>query len=136
MPQTKPSQTKASTPAPVTEAGRAPAAGVTGAGTRLRDIDRLIDEIDSVLEENASEFVKGYVQRGGESPRPVDTSGGSPRRADAPPPGRPRRGDLRRAIPASRSRAKRAPVSAPPPADEAIPGRGRGDRPRRDGRLR
>lgn len=66
MPQTtKPSPTKASAPAPVTEAGRAPA-GVTGAGTRLRDIDRLIDEIDSVLEENASEFVKGYVQRGGE----------------------------------------------------------------------
>ena len=26
----------------------------------------LLDEIDDVLEENAEEFVKGYVQRGGE----------------------------------------------------------------------
>jgi prokaryotic ubiquitin-like protein Pup len=26
----------------------------------------LIDEIDEVLEENAEEFVKNYVQRGGE----------------------------------------------------------------------
>ena len=30
------------------------------------DIDQLIDEIDEVLEENASEFVKNYVQKGGE----------------------------------------------------------------------
>ena len=30
------------------------------------DIDQLVDEIDEVLEENASEFVKNYVQKGGE----------------------------------------------------------------------
>ncbi len=30
------------------------------------DMDSLLDEIDSVLEENAEEFVKNYVQRGGE----------------------------------------------------------------------
>jgi ubiquitin-like protein Pup len=30
------------------------------------DMDSLMDEIDSVLEENAEEFVKNYVQRGGE----------------------------------------------------------------------
>ena len=30
------------------------------------DVDDLLDEIDSVLEENAEEFVKGYVQKGGE----------------------------------------------------------------------
>lgn len=30
------------------------------------DLDALLDEVDSVLEENAEEFVKGYVQRGGE----------------------------------------------------------------------
>ncbi len=30
------------------------------------DMDALIDEIDEVLEENAEEFVKNYVQRGGE----------------------------------------------------------------------
>ncbi len=30
------------------------------------DIDKLLDEIDDILEENADEFVKSYVQRGGE----------------------------------------------------------------------
>ncbi|HEX7786444.1 MAG TPA: ubiquitin-like protein Pup [Methylomirabilota bacterium] len=29
-------------------------------------MDDLLDEIDDVLEENAEEFVKGYVQRGGQ----------------------------------------------------------------------
>jgi ubiquitin-like protein Pup len=30
------------------------------------NIDKLLDEIDEVLEENAEEFVKNYVQKGGE----------------------------------------------------------------------
>lgn len=30
------------------------------------ELDKLLDEIDEVLEENAEEFVKSYVQRGGE----------------------------------------------------------------------
>ncbi len=30
------------------------------------EMDTLVDEIDAVLEENAEEFVKNYVQRGGE----------------------------------------------------------------------
>lgn len=30
------------------------------------DLDRLLEEIDAVLEENAEEFVRGYVQQGGE----------------------------------------------------------------------
>ena len=30
------------------------------------EMDALVDEIDDVLEENAEEFVKNYVQRGGE----------------------------------------------------------------------
>ena len=30
------------------------------------DIDSLLDEIDGLLEENAEEFVKGYVQKGGQ----------------------------------------------------------------------
>ena len=30
------------------------------------DMDDLLDEIDAVLEENAEEFVKAYVQRGGQ----------------------------------------------------------------------
>ena len=36
-------------------------------GKELHDeMDALVDEIDAVLEENAEEFVKNYVQRGGE----------------------------------------------------------------------
>lgn len=30
------------------------------------DVDSLLDEIDDVLEENAEEFVRSYVQKGGE----------------------------------------------------------------------
>jgi ubiquitin-like protein Pup len=30
------------------------------------DVDSLLDEIDDVLEENAEEFVKGYIQKGGQ----------------------------------------------------------------------
>lgn len=30
------------------------------------DTDKLIDEIDDILEKNSEEFVKSYVQRGGE----------------------------------------------------------------------
>jgi ubiquitin-like protein Pup len=30
------------------------------------DIDELLDEIDTVLEDNAEEFIKSYVQKGGE----------------------------------------------------------------------
>jgi ubiquitin-like protein Pup len=30
------------------------------------ELDELLDEVDAVLEENAEEFVKGYVQKGGE----------------------------------------------------------------------
>ena len=44
-----------------------PAADLSAKGEKLRDdMDALIDEIDEVLEENAEEFVKNYVQRGGE----------------------------------------------------------------------
>jgi len=36
-------------------------------GEELKEeMDSLLDEIDAVLEENAEEFVKNYVQRGGE----------------------------------------------------------------------
>lgn len=30
------------------------------------DIDAILDEIDDVLEQNAEEFVKGFVQKGGQ----------------------------------------------------------------------
>jgi ubiquitin-like protein Pup len=32
----------------------------------LDDLDDLLDEIDEILEENAEEFVRSYVQKGGE----------------------------------------------------------------------
>lgn len=30
------------------------------------DVDAILDEIDEVLERNAEEFVKGFVQKGGQ----------------------------------------------------------------------
>lgn len=39
----------------------------TKQGEKLKaEIDDLLDEIDEVLEDNAEEFVKSYVQKGGE----------------------------------------------------------------------
>jgi prokaryotic ubiquitin-like protein Pup len=35
-------------------------------GKLTDDVDSLLDEIDDVLEENAEDFIKGYVQKGGE----------------------------------------------------------------------
>jgi ubiquitin-like protein Pup len=55
------------------DAGSAPSSDAGGQkklakkGEDLKEeMDSLIDEIDEVLEENAEEFVKNYVQRGGE----------------------------------------------------------------------
>jgi len=42
----------------------APAAPQTQA--RDDDVDAILDEIDEVLESNAEEFVKGFVQKGGQ----------------------------------------------------------------------
>jgi ubiquitin-like protein Pup len=39
----------------------------TAQGDKLRaELDDLLDEIDGVLETNAEDFVKSYVQKGGE----------------------------------------------------------------------
>ena len=35
-------------------------------GKLTDDVDSLLDEIDGVLEENAEDFVRGYVQKGGQ----------------------------------------------------------------------
>ena len=35
-------------------------------GKLTDDVDALLDEIDDVLETNAEDFVKGFVQKGGE----------------------------------------------------------------------
>ncbi|WP_120005390.1 ubiquitin-like protein Pup [Nesterenkonia muleiensis] len=36
------------------------------ASERVEELDSLLDEIDTVLEANAEEFVKGFVQKGGQ----------------------------------------------------------------------
>jgi ubiquitin-like protein Pup len=55
------------TEAPPSGEGGQPSPKVTEKGKKLKeDMDKLVDEIDDVLEENAEEFVKSYVQRGGE----------------------------------------------------------------------
>jgi prokaryotic ubiquitin-like protein Pup len=42
-------------------------APTSGQGEKLKaELDDLLDEIDEVLEENAEEFVRNYVQKGGE----------------------------------------------------------------------
>ena len=41
--------------------------GSTERSDRLKgELDDLLDEIDEVLESNAEEFVKSYIQKGGE----------------------------------------------------------------------
>jgi len=47
--------------------GAAPSPELAKKGKKIKeDIDKLLDEIDDILEENAEEFVKSYVQRGGQ----------------------------------------------------------------------
>ncbi|MDQ3914107.1 MAG: ubiquitin-like protein Pup [Actinomycetota bacterium] len=38
----------------------------TTSESRTEDVDELLDEIDEVLEANAEEFVRSYVQKGGQ----------------------------------------------------------------------
>jgi len=41
--------------------------GASATGDKLKaELDDLLDEIDEVLEDNAEEFVRNYVQKGGE----------------------------------------------------------------------
>jgi ubiquitin-like protein Pup len=61
--QSRPTDTDSSQ----TDTSPTTASNLTEKGEELKeDMDALIDEIDEVLEENAEEFVKNYVQRGGE----------------------------------------------------------------------
>lgn len=54
-------------PVPSGDDPQGPSGSVAKKGEKLKeDLDKVMDEIDSVLEENAEEFVKNYVQRGGE----------------------------------------------------------------------
>ena len=48
-------------------AADAPAENVAERHEKLsEDVDALLDEIDDVLEENAEEFIRGYIQKGGQ----------------------------------------------------------------------
>ena len=50
-----------------TETGADAAPAVTETGEKLKaELDDLLDEIDEVLETNAEDFVKSYVQKGGQ----------------------------------------------------------------------
>ena len=43
------------------------APGVSEKGEKIKaELDDLLDEIDEVLEDNAEDFVRAYVQKGGE----------------------------------------------------------------------
>jgi len=67
MPQSERQQKKKKEAPPPSEEGGAANPEAQQKGRRLKeDMDRLLDEIDSVLEENAEEFIKNYVQKGGE----------------------------------------------------------------------
>ncbi len=47
------------------EVTEAPAA--SGSGEKIKaELDDLLDEIDTVLESNAEDFVKSYIQKGGQ----------------------------------------------------------------------
>jgi ubiquitin-like protein Pup len=41
------------------------------AESKASDVDELLDEIDEVLETNAEEFVRSYIQKGGEAIVPL-----------------------------------------------------------------
>ena len=59
-------ETRPSKPAEVDDSGTG-SGKLAKKGKKLKeDLDNLLDEIDDILEENAEEFVKSYVQRGGE----------------------------------------------------------------------
>jgi prokaryotic ubiquitin-like protein Pup len=45
---------------------QAQAEETTQAESDATDIDELLDEIDEVLETNSEEFVRSYIQKGGE----------------------------------------------------------------------
>ncbi|WP_420440236.1 ubiquitin-like protein Pup [Candidatus Poriferisodalis sp.] len=58
-------QVRRSAPRETTETAHPDTA--SGGATELKaELDDLLDEIDDVLETNAEEFVKNYVQKGGE----------------------------------------------------------------------
>lgn len=64
-PETKRSNDNANEETVAAVGGLATEAAAHGAALK-DDMDALLDEIDGVLEENAEEFVRNYLQKGGE----------------------------------------------------------------------
>ena len=58
-------------PKPKKEEEAAQASETTSTETKDEELDDLLDEIDEVLEVNAEDFVRGFVQKGGEAMIPV-----------------------------------------------------------------
>ena len=64
MPEQKRVQKKGGGAGDESDAGQA---STTAKGEKLKEeMDEILDEIDEVLEENAEEFIKSYVQKGGQ----------------------------------------------------------------------
>ena len=61
----KPTTTGRTDPRNEEELADAPASTATGEKLKA-ELDDLLDEIDDVLETNAEDFVKSYVQKGGQ----------------------------------------------------------------------
>jgi ubiquitin-like protein Pup len=67
MAEQKKKETRPTKPAEGGDDSGAGSGELTKKGKKLKeDLDNLLDEIDDILEENAEEFVKSYVQRGGQ----------------------------------------------------------------------
>jgi prokaryotic ubiquitin-like protein Pup len=67
MAEQKKKETRPTKPAEGGGDGATASPEIAKKGKKIKeDIDKLLDEIDDILEENAEEFVKSYVQRGGE----------------------------------------------------------------------
>jgi ubiquitin-like protein Pup len=64
MPEQERKEHRRGVPAEETPQETAPTRG--HGGELAERIDDILDEIDAVLEENAEEFVKNYVQKGGQ----------------------------------------------------------------------
>ena len=60
-------QKRRTAPARTEEVVEDDAVAPSGQGEKLKaELDDLLDEIDEVLEDNAEDFVRSYVQKGGE----------------------------------------------------------------------
>ena len=79
MAEQKKKETRPTKPNEGGDDGGAGSAELSKKGKKIKeDLDNLLDEIDDILEENAEEFVKSYVQRGGYWPPTREGAGAGP----------------------------------------------------------